>query len=117
MKNKSFAVVGVSRDESKYGHQVFLNLKGRGLKVYPINPKIKKISRDITCYPSLKDLPETPDTVVTVVPPKITVLIVKEAAILGIKTIWMQPGSESKEAIDYCKRKNIKCITNMCIIK
>lgn len=35
---KSFAVLGVSRDPSRYGHEVFEVLR-KDYTVYPINPK------------------------------------------------------------------------------
>jgi predicted CoA-binding protein len=33
-----FAVVGVSRDPSKYGHQIYKDLRSAGYKVYAVNP-------------------------------------------------------------------------------
>ncbi len=35
----SFAVIGVSREPEKYGHEVFEVLRSGGYCVYPINPK------------------------------------------------------------------------------
>ena len=112
----SFAIVGASRDTSKYGYKVFLSLKKSGYKVYPINPNAKELLGGLRCYSSLKELPEKPDVVVTVVPPKIALKTVKEASKLGITKIWMQQGSESEEAIEFCKQKSINCTTNTCII-
>ena len=112
----SFAIVGVSRDTRKFGYKVFSSLKKSGQKVYPINPNAKGHLGGLKCYGSLKELPEKPDVVVTVVPPKIALKAVKEASKLGITEIWMQKGSESEEAIEFCKQKSIYCTTNACII-
>ena len=51
-----------------------------------------------------------------VVPPEVTEDIVKQCKKLNIKKIWMQPGSESKKAIDYCKKNNIELLNGVCIL-
>jgi uncharacterized protein len=115
MNKNIFAVVGVSTNPEKYGSKVYLSLKNKGYEIYPVNPKTNKLFGD-KCYPELKTLPKKPEVVITVVPPKVTEKIVKQCNELGIKNIWMQPGSESKKAIDFCKLNNIKTTTNSCII-
>lgn len=114
-KENVFAVVGVSRDPKKYGHRVYKDLKKAGYTVYPINPNADEILGD-KCYHFLKDLPEKPDVVDIVVPPKITKKIVKQCKELGIKKVWMQPGSESEKAIIFCKENNIKTMHGVCVM-
>ncbi|MDL1971830.1 MAG: CoA-binding protein [Deltaproteobacteria bacterium] len=110
-----FAVIGVSRDPEKYGYKVYKDLKKAGYTVYPINPKTESIDGD-KCYNSLRELPERPDVVDIVVPPKITERIIKECKELGIKRVWMQPGSESEEAISFCKENNIEVVHSVCVM-
>jgi len=110
-----FAVVGVSRDPEKYGHRIYRDLKAAGYKVYPVNPNAERIGNDV-CYRSLSELPEKPDVVDVVVPPGITESVVKECRKLGIMRVWMQPGSESKKAINFCKKNDIKVLHNICVI-
>ena len=110
-----FAVIGVSRDPEKYGHKVYKDLKKAGYTVYPINPKAENVDGD-KCYNSLRELPERPDVVDIVVPPKITERIIKECKELGIKRVWMQPGSESEEAISFCKENNIEVVHSVCVM-
>jgi len=112
------AVVGASRNPEKWGHKVFKTLLERypDLKVYPINPKAETILGR-RAYPNLRALPEKPDLVITVVPPKITESIVKEAVDLGVKYIWMQPGSESEDAIAYAEKNNVKVFHHVCIVE
>ena len=40
----SFAVIGVSAQPEKYGHEVFETLHSGGYTVYPINPKYTEIA-------------------------------------------------------------------------
>lgn len=43
LKQKSFAVVGSFRNESKYAYKILKNLKQKGYEVYPVNPKSKRL--------------------------------------------------------------------------
>lgn len=114
-KKNIIAVVGASTNPEKYGYKVYKDLKEAGYKVYPVNPNASEILGD-KCYPNLKSLPIKPDVVNTVVPPKITEEIVKECKKIGIKKIWMQPGSESEEAINFCNKNGIDVIYGVCIM-
>ena len=102
-RGNKIAVVGATVNKEKFGYKVYKAVKGLGFTVYPVNPKYEEIDGD-KCYSSLKDLPEKPDVVITVVPPRVTEKIVRQCKELGIKRVWMQPGSESEEAISYCER-------------
>jgi len=114
-KKNIIAVVGTSRNPEKYGHQVYKDLKTAGYKVYPVNPNTKMILGD-KVYPDLKSLPVKPDIVNIVVPPKITEEIVKACKDLGIRTVWMQPGSEPEEATKFCDTNGIDVIYGVCIM-
>lgn len=109
------AVVGASRDPEKYGHRVYKDLRSGGYRVYPVNPNADKVLGD-KCYPSLEALPEKPDVVDVVVPPKACEEVVKTCKKLNITKVWMQPGSESETAIEFCRDNNIVVIFGKCIM-
>jgi len=115
-KDNIFAVVGASENSSKYGHKVYKDLKEAGYKVYPINPNAKKVLSD-EAYDSLEGLPVKPDVVNLVVPPKVGEKIVKQCNSLEINQVWLQPGSESKEIIEYCEENGIEVIHDRCVMK
>ena len=114
-KRNVFAVVGASRDQRKYGHQVYKDLRNAGYNVYPVNPNADEILGD-KCYPTLESLPKNPQVVDLVVPPKTTNQIVKVCKKLGIEKVWMQPGSESTTAINFCKENNIGVVYGVCVM-
>jgi predicted CoA-binding protein len=114
-KKNIFAVVGVSKESEKYGNKVYFDLKQAGYNVYPVNPNATKISGN-RCYSRLRELPTLPDVVDIVVPPKITKEIVKECRDLGIDKVWMQPGSESDDAIGFCRENGIKVLYGICVM-
>ena len=114
-KKNIIAVVGASRNPEKYGHQVYKDLKTAGYEVYPVNPNTREILGD-QAYPDLKALPLKPDIVNIVVPPEVTEKTVKTCKELGIEPVWMQPGSESEQALNFCKTNNIDVIHGVCIM-
>lgn len=114
-KRNVFAVVGASRNPEKYGHKVFRDLRDAGYKVYPVNPNAEEIL-GVKCYPSLKDLPETPDVVDLVVPPRVTEKVVRECKELGVRMVWMQPGSESEDAIKFCVENGMEVVHGVCVM-
>ncbi len=111
---KIVAVVGASRDKKKYGFEIFKFLLNEGVEAYPVNPNSDEILH-VKCYPKISDISKKPDIADIVVPPKIAVEIVKESIELGVSTVWLQPGSESEEAIELCKKKGVHVIYNACI--
>jgi len=114
-ENNVFAVVGVSRNPSKFGYIIYQDLKRKGYKVFPINPNAKMINGD-KAYASLSELPIQPDVVDMVVPPNVALDVVKECYKLGIQKVWLQPGSESDELIDYCYEHDLEVIYGMCVM-
>jgi hypothetical protein len=106
---KTFAVVGVSEDLTKFGRIVYDRLKRAGMKVYPVNPKLDTVAGD-KCYRSLSALPVKPEGVSVVVPPKATIEVAKEAVKVGVKAVWMQPGAEHPDAVKILKDAGIPVI-------
>ena len=114
-RKNTIAVVGVSANPEKWGYKIYQTLKRTFRKVYAVNPKYAEIGGE-KCYPDLKSLPERPDVVVTVVRPEITEEVIRTAKDIGIRRVWMQPGSESREAIEFCERNGIECVHSVCFM-
>ncbi len=55
--------------------------------------------------------------VITVVPPAVTSKVINECRELGIKNIWMQPGSESEEIINKAKSYGMNVTARACFMK
>jgi len=109
MAQKRFALIGATDNPDKYGYQIFKNLKSRGYEVYPVSPRLKELE-GTTCYASLTSIPVKVDVVDFVVPPAVTEQVLKECKELGLPRIWLQPGSESEDAINYCNENNMKVL-------
>ncbi len=116
IKAQRWAVVGASEDRTKYGNITFRELQRRGKRVFPVNPKATQVEGE-TCYPNLKDLPETVERVLIVVPPRQGEKVVREAEECGISNVWFQPGAESDAALAYCEQHGMEAIAGHCILR
>jgi len=114
-RNFVYAVVGASKNREKYGFKVLKDLKDAGFSVIPVNPHENSIL-GLRVYKSLSEIPRRVDVVITVVKPVVTKEIVKECKKLGIRRVWMQPGSEDEEAIAFCRNNGINVVFNTCIM-
>lgn len=114
-KDKLVAIVGASANKQKYGYRVLADLFNAGWNVAPVNPK-SGIILGLKVHNKISSMPELPDGVVFVTQPEVTRKVLEEVVALGIKDIWMQPGAESKEAIEYCEQNGLNCIHDACIM-
>ncbi len=115
MGQKRFAVVGATDNPAKYGNKILKNLKDRGYEVYPVNPKLDEIE-GFRCYERLSDIPVPVDVVDFVVPPQATEAILPQCKELGLERIWLQPGSESEAALDFCSKNGMRVIHSTCVM-
>ncbi|MFA5429712.1 MAG: CoA-binding protein [Candidatus Omnitrophota bacterium] len=116
MHSRDIAVVGVSDKEYKTGYRIFKDLIKHGFNVHGINPRNGTIlGRQIKR--NLRALDRVPDIVITVVPPEVTLEIIEECRSMGVKEIWMQPGSESPEAVGKAAAYGIKATAGSCFMR
>lgn len=109
----TFTVVGVSPDPTKYRLEVFETLTEHGHSIYQVNPKYEMLD-GLPCYPSLDVLPEVPDVVVAAVPPAVTKKMAESCHRLGNSILWMSPGTESEQAIDFRTSNSLREIHGFC---
>ena len=115
-ENTSIALIGASNDRSKYGNKIYRDLRNKGYNVTPINPKEEKIEGD-RAYSSIEEMKELPDIANFVVPPPVAMKIAQNITNLGIKHLWFQPGSESRELENWLKNTDgIEYLINACIM-
>jgi uncharacterized protein len=111
----AYAVVGASADRKKFGNRVFQFMKDRDFIVYPVNPKREAVEGS-KCFSTVNDLPDDVKSVITVVPPKVTEQILADCIRKGIRAVWMQPGSESKDAVELADKSGITVVHRECVM-
>ncbi|KAI9095898.1 CoA binding domain-containing protein [Phlyctochytrium arcticum] len=110
-KSGKFAVVGASNDRTKFGNKVFRWYLDQKLSVVPINPKGGEIEGHVAVK-SLSELDNPSEYSVSIItPPKVTTSVINQAAEVGIKHVWMQPGSESDEALRIAKERGVSVVS------
>ena len=100
MSPRSLAVVGAS-PRSFVGRILCENLRalGFGGDVFPVNPRYEEVA-GWRCYPSVEDLPETPDVVAAAVPVTLVAEVVRAAAKRGARAAVIPGGGFSETGPD-----------------
>ena len=106
LEKKVWAVIGANTDPEKYGNRIYKKLKSRGYRVYPVNPGYEEVEGD-KCYKDISSLPELPEVLDMVVSPKRGKAVIEEAARLGVKNIWLQPGTYDDEIMKLIEEKGL----------
>ncbi len=109
------AVVGATDNPRKYGNRIYLDLKDKGFRVYPVNATRATVDGD-PVFATLAELPETPDIVNFVVPPTRTLRVLEQAKDLGFTTVWVQPGAENQDVMEYLEEHDFDYLANACIM-
>jgi uncharacterized protein len=118
LAQKRIAVAGVSRTQQDAANLIYKTLRGKGYKVFPVNPHANTIEGD-PCYPNLQSIPGEVDGVIIVTQPDLTDQIVRDAVEAGIPRVWMHnntfmPGSSSEYAIRYGRENGLTVISGGC---
>ena len=115
IQGKRIAVVGVSRSGKKFGNIIYTELKQRGYQVSIVHPEAQEIGGE-RCYPNLAALRGQVDGVMVCVSPRQSAQVIKEAVDAGIRSIWLQLGAESTEALAVARELGVTSITGKCIL-
>ena len=115
LKEKRIAVIGVSQRQEKWGFKIFCDLLTAGYLVEGVNPANGEVLGK-TIFRNLAEISPPPELVITVVPAAVTEQVVEECKKLEINEIWMQPGSESKQAIEKARQYGLSVTTGACFM-
>jgi predicted CoA-binding protein len=114
LKPGKIALAGASRNEKKFGYQLFNLLKDKGYEVFPVNPNTDRIG-NTPCYKDLRSLPPDVKMVVIVTPKNQTASLVGDAISLGFKNLWIQQMSETPEALAILKGSDVNAVVKECL--
>lgn len=104
-----YAVAGASNDRRKFGNQVLRSYLQAGRRAHPIHPLLEVVE-GLPAFKRLADLPERVHGLSIITPAQVTERLVEEAAEVGIARVWMQPGAESKRALELADQLGIETI-------
>ena len=114
-KNKTIAMIGVSKNSSKPSTIVMKYMQKYGYKVIPINPSArgeKILGEEV--FGKLDEIKIPIDIVDVFRPSKEAVEIAKDTVKIGAKVLWLQLGITSNEAKAIVETNNIDYVENRC---
>jgi predicted CoA-binding protein len=112
---KVVAVVGASRNRSKFGNKAVRAFRAEGHTVIPINPHEREVE-GLRTYASVLDVPENIDMATVYVPPEIGQRLLTEFEQKGIPEIWINPGAESDELLADARQRKLNTIAACSIV-
>ena len=112
---RNIAVVGASKTGKKFGNVIVRDLRKAGYEVAAVHPDGGQIEGQIA-WPSLAALPRPPDGIVICVAPAKVEGILRQAASLGIRRVWLQQGAESPEAVALARELGLSMAYRACVL-
>jgi predicted CoA-binding protein len=113
---RTVAIVGASRDRSKFGNRSVRAHLRAGFEVYPVNPRGGEIE-GLTVYRTLAEVPVAElDRISMYVPPPTGLQLLPEIAQKGCRELWFNPGSESEELLERAHRLGLDPIVACSIV-
>ena len=117
LEAKEIAVAGASTKKGNWGLTLMKELKKRGYTAYAVNPKYAEIE-GFRCYGSVKDLPESVESVILAVNSERAVEIIGQASESHIKRVWLNQGigdgAFSEKGLALLKEKDLEYVYGFC---
>jgi predicted CoA-binding protein len=114
-KNKTIAMIGVSKDRKKPSTIVMKYMQEYGFKVIPVNPRAKgeKILGE-EVFEKITDIKEKVEIVDVFRPSKEVYAIAEDAVKIGAKVLWLQLGIRDEKAKELVEKNDIEYVDNKC---
>jgi predicted CoA-binding protein len=113
---RTIAVVGASNNPARASNFVltYLLSSSADYEVWPVTPTEESVL-GVKAYPSLAELPGTPDIVDTFRRVDALPGVAQEAVDIGAKVFWMQLGLHSDEAVEIASSAGLEVVSNRCV--
>jgi predicted CoA-binding protein len=113
---RTIAVVGASANPARPANFVltYLLSSSADYEVWPVTPNEQEIL-GVGTYPSLAELPGDPDIVDVFRRTDQLPQVAREAVAAGAKTLWMQLGLHSDEAVEIAHAAGLNVVSNRCL--
>jgi len=114
-RTQSVAIVGMSAKPSRASHFVATYLAGKtDWTVYYVNPREDEVLGQ-RVYPSLADLPETPDMIDVFRRTDDLPTVTREAIDIGARSVWFQLGLVHEQAAETADRAGLAVVQDRCL--
>lgn len=104
---KTIAVLGASKDHSKFGNKCVRAYKEAGWQVFPVNLGSADPIEGLTAFRKLTDIPADLDRISVYLPPPVSLELLSDIAAKGAREVWFNPGSADNRVLDEARRQGI----------
>lgn len=112
---KTVAIIGASKDRSKFGNKAVRAFTQQGYTVWPVNPREEAIE-GWPAFKTIRDVPARPDKVSVYLPPAVLRGVLPEIAAKGCDELWLNPGTESDAGLAEAERLGLNVIQACSIV-
>ena len=115
IKAKTVAVIGASKDRTKFGNKAVRAFLQQGYTVYPVNPKESEIE-GVPAFKSIQDVPVPLQRISVYVPPPVVLKLLPDIAAKGCDELWLNPGTESDKVLAEAERLGLNTVQACSIV-
>jgi predicted CoA-binding protein len=112
---KTVAIIGASNNRGKFGNKAVRAFQQQGYTVYPVNPNESEVE-GLPAYKSIRDVPVRPQMISVYVPPPVLLGLLPDIAAKGCDELWLNPGTESDEALGEAEKLGLNVIQACSIV-
>ena len=112
---KRVAILGASKDRTKFGNKSLRAHRAAGYEVYPIHPRESEIE-GLAAAASLAALPHPVERISIYLPPPAALTMLPEIARAGAREVWFNPGAADAAVLAEAKRLGIAAIDGCSIV-
>ena len=114
-QTQTVAIVGMSANPSRASHFVATYLAGKtDWTVYYVNPRETQVLGQ-PVYPSLADLPETPDMIDVFRRTEDLPTVTQDAIDIGARSVWFQLGLVHDQAAEMASQADLDVVQDRCL--
>ncbi|BFV60649.1 bifunctional GNAT family N-acetyltransferase/acetate--CoA ligase family protein [Kitasatospora sp. CMC57] len=115
LRPRSVAVVGASRRPGSVGRSVLVKIREGGFTgpLWAVNPHAEEVAGE-PAYPTLTDVPGTPDLAVLAVPPQVVPGVAAECGLAGVRALVVLTSGldagQARQLLHACRRYSMRLV-------
>ncbi|KAJ7282712.1 NAD-P-binding protein [Mycena rebaudengoi] len=103
-----YAVIGASKNQTKFGTKVLSWYQERNMPVQPIHHRELHLE-GLRTIASVAELPSPTTTSISIAtPPNVTLAVLHTAMDLGVRSVWIQPGAADSNVAKWVKQHRME---------
>lgn len=104
---KTIAVLGASKDRSKFGNKCVRAYREAGWEVFPVNLGSADPIEGLATHRKLTEVPGDLDRISVYLPPPVTLELLGDIEAKGAKEVWLNPGAADARVLDEARRRGL----------